>query len=115
MTTRVELRGEKVIRYLKKRGINHVENRFIIGEFEDQSGLYETEVGMVGLEFALVNRNINREVVLFCRDAKILRGKGNKRVRKVDVNKLGIGAQQLTKGVNLHVETEAISSQFKAK
>ena len=111
MVTRLELGGKNLARYLAKREIKHTGDSFLVGEFADQAGKYKTEAGSVGLEFALANDS-NREVVLFCGYGSILRGKGEERVRRISVDGRGVGVQQLTKGVELRVSTQAELARF---
>ena len=115
MVTRVELVGPNLERYLNKKGIQPKGDSFVVGRFPDRAGKYKSATGLVGLEFALANRGNNREVVLFCQEEKILQRRGEQReVRRVHVDRNGKGMQQLTKGVELHVSTQASLPDFEA-
>lgn len=113
MTTKIELGGERLSQFLARNEIKHDGGaRFLIGEFADQAGTYDSSFGKIGLDFSLAREN--REIVLFCNETTLLRGKGEYRIRRLNVNNAGVGKQFLRKGVEVHFSTKATYSQFAA-
>lgn len=116
MTTELEIRGPKAELFLQKSGITTKSGSegFLLGSFPDQRGNYESAIGQIELGFRRANLDQSNPIVCFRSSSRILRGpRGNRDERQVSVNKLGIGKQQLTDGVEIFVRTDAFSSEEK--
>lgn len=101
--TIIRLQGEGAKDFLQKKGIQNIE--------ADCAGnlILEEKIFFRPSEYWLVASTKNREVVVY---SDWLRSKGKKRFRKVSINSEGVGRQQVTRGVELVVQTNAPVTVF---
>lgn len=117
MTTRVELIGSGVSSFLNRKGVSSEsairegkKQRFLLGEFADTAGTYDTAAGKVGVgfdRFMHFGVEVSRKVVFDCSEAKLLQGVRHRLAREVEITRDGTGKQNLTSGVDIVVSTDA--------
>lgn len=122
MTTRIELRGAHVGQWLTARHIEHdasldhsKNGTFVVGEFPDTAGVYDTKVGQVGVDFSH-RETSNGEIYvgrvnLDVSNANALRGIKHRNFRTVEIKGGRFGSQQLTTGVDIFVSTHAFKKK----
>ena len=113
MTTRIELTGRNVSHWIAKHGFN-ASGHFLAAKVADVTDLYQTRVGELGVAFRTdesLQGGIAKKVIFDCREVKMLQGHEHRKTREVHVDKEGYGIQNLGKGVDLIVSTDAFKRQ----
>ncbi|MDO8619339.1 MAG: hypothetical protein Q7R49_05355 [Candidatus Daviesbacteria bacterium] len=73
-----------------------INGRSVVSDLPEESGIYSTPMGNIGIELRVGQEREVQEVILDCTDCQTLQGKRGKERRVINLGPNGIGSQQIS-------------------